>query len=503
MKIIRPLTIAATGEFTRASTGTFVDFAGKVRTASVNTPRFNFDEKNLAFGPVLLVEPAATNILLQSEAFDNAVWNKSNVNVVAGFSAPDTNNTANLIAVSTNDGRVYQSVGVSGAGTYTFSVWLRAANATTLGLSITTSTFSTLATTNITVDSTWKRYSVTASANNNTTVFTVIGGGNTFTSGEAVYAWGAQLELNQITSYIPTVATPVTRSAETNTTYLVSNVPENDAPVYNAATTYALNDKVLYNHRVYQSAQAANLGNTPPNATFWVDTGSSNRWKMFDQSITSQTQQEDNVIVAISPNSRLDSLVGLNINAYSITVNVVDPTYGNVYNRTLILTSTVGIDNWYSYFYEPIDTINDFILNDLSITYPSATITVCFNGSNVGVGGLISGLSKDIGITEWGAKVGIIDYSLKTRNAFGDYIVTLRNFSKRADFSVQVPTSNVSAVQNLLASYRGTPIVFLGNNAGAAQQFSATIIYGFYKDFSIDISYPSFCACSIQVEGLT
>jgi hypothetical protein len=32
--------------------------------------------------------------------------------------------------------------------------------------------------------------------------------------------------------------------------------------------------------------------------------------------------------------------------------------------------------------------------------------------------------------------------------------------------------------------------------------YASMIVYGFYKDFSIVLSYPSFSICEIEVEGL-
>jgi hypothetical protein len=57
----------------------------------------------------------------------------------------------------------------------------------------------------------------------------------------------------------------------------------------------------------------------------------------------------------------------------------------------------------------------------------------------------------------------------------------------------------VDDLQRTLAGYRATPVVWVGTDAG----FSSMIIYGFFKNFTISITYPNNSTCSIEVEGLS
>jgi len=58
----------------------------------------------------------------------------------------------------------------------------------------------------------------------------------------------------------------------------------------------------------------------------------------------------------------------------------------------------------------------------------------------------------------------------------------------------------LNAVQRILAEIRAVPSVFIGSEA---TDYSPLIVYGFYRDFSIDIAYPTKSFCRIEVEGLT
>lgn len=73
--------------FTRSTIGTYVDRYGVVQTAAIDEPRFEKEG--------LLIEPAATNLVLRSEEFDNGVWSLSDATLVANAgTAPDGNLTA-------------------------------------------------------------------------------------------------------------------------------------------------------------------------------------------------------------------------------------------------------------------------------------------------------------------------------------------------------------------------------------------------------------------------
>lgn len=70
--------------FTRASSGTYFDSAGVMQTATTNTPRFNYEYNGTSWvAKGLLIEPAATNLLLRSREFDSASWTKVDTTITA------------------------------------------------------------------------------------------------------------------------------------------------------------------------------------------------------------------------------------------------------------------------------------------------------------------------------------------------------------------------------------------------------------------------------------
>ena len=283
-----------------------------------------------------------------------------------------------------------------------------------------------------------------------------------------------------------------------------SNIAETDYAAWAVGTTYALAERVIVVgtniHKIYESLQAGNLGHDPATSpAWWIEVSNTNRWKMFDQSVQLQSSNPTTIDVSIKPTQRVDSVALLNISAYSVQIKMTDATDGLVYNTTTILASDSGINNWYSYFYEPVVRMTDFVANDLP-PYSNATIEVILTetGGTAYCGGFMVGLQQFLGNTQYGAKVGIQDYSVKTIDAYGNYTVLQRAYKKTATFNLQLYTSLVDQVMAVLTPLRATPIIYYG-----ADGFDATVIYGFYKDLAVTIAYPEISTCTLEIEGLT
>jgi hypothetical protein len=280
-----------------------------------------------------------------------------------------------------------------------------------------------------------------------------------------------------------------------------SNVPETDAPLWTAGT-YTQGQLRIYEHRVYEVIAASTTDRPdigaeaePPT---WLDLGATNRFKMFDDIINTQTVNPLEIDVDITPNTVVNGAAFFGLFGNSITVTITDPVDGEVYQQTRSLQDNTLIVDWYPYFFEDIAFLSDMVFLDFP-SYGSATINVVVDGGadEAKVGEAIIGKQRDLGVTNFGTNVSIIDYSIKDTDDFGNTVITTRPFSKRADYDVTVNTNAVSAVQKALADIRTTATVFIGD-----ENRPETVVYGFYKQFNIVLSTPSISDCSIEIEGL-
>ena len=217
----------------RATTAMRVNSDGLIESVAANVPRLDYTNGSC---PSILVEPQRTNLALRSEEFDNASWTKPNVTVTPNaIIAPDGNLTADLITATATNGYLYPantSIFSSAGGTSrAYSVFLKAGTATsvrliiatasvsqnfssTFNLSLGTATADT-ANTNVFIENygnDWYRCTISATIASATYSELQLG---RVANGLNFYAWGAQLEVgSNATSYIPTVASAVTRNAD-------------------------------------------------------------------------------------------------------------------------------------------------------------------------------------------------------------------------------------------------------------------------------------------------
>ena len=296
----------------------------------------------------------------------------------------------------------------------------------------------------------------------------------------------------------------------------VSNITENDYAAYSGATTYALGDRVISTatHRIYESLQSANTNNALPVSPetiteWWQDIGATNRWKMFDGVVESQSSNADSIQVVMTP-GRIDSLALLNIDAqnYRITLDAEPGSPSNrVYDSgTVLLEDMQTVGDWYEYFFEPLPIRkSDVVLTDIP-PYTDGILTVTLSAplATVKIGLLVVGLNRAIGDTQWKPNVGIVDYSLKTTDSFGNTSVTERTFTKRMTVDVIVQNHLIDYIIRVLSDYRATAVVWVGDHDPEDDRavFTSMIIFGFFKSFDVVIDSPAGSICAIEIEGL-
>ena len=120
---------------------------------------------------------------------------------------------------------------------------------------------------------------------------------------------------------------------------------------------------------------------------------------------------------------------------------------------------------------------------------------------DVSLGEFIFGSLTDLGQVQYGLTAGIVDYSRKDTDEFGNVSLVERPFSKRLSCEFFVDNFRINRVQQLLISLRAKPSVWVATDNPTFEE--AAIIYGFYRDFSLKIAYPNHSIYSIEIEGLT
>jgi len=263
---------SAASAYTPTTTQPIINYIPVLETAASGVARF---DHNPVTGESLglLIEEQRINLLTYSEQFDNAAWTKVNSSITANaIVAPDGTLTGDKLVEDTTASANHvvrpTTVSVTSGTTYTYSIFVKAGERTQfqIGFGTENSAFaaanvqftltglgtSTVITGSPTfsiapVGNGWYRCTATATATATASAFIrnyLVSGTNLYTGDgySGLYIWGAQLEAGAFaTSYIPTVASQVTRATDTPTitgTNFSSWYNNAQGTLYSEASTY-------------------------------------------------------------------------------------------------------------------------------------------------------------------------------------------------------------------------------------------------------------------------
>lgn len=294
----------------------------------------------------------------------------------------------------------------------------------------------------------------------------------------------------------------------TDAMFVSSTIPETDYPEWNAATSYTVGQRVMRAvsgvHRNFENLIAGVNATLPELATTgatprWLDLGATNRWAMFDSKIGTVSSVTMDLTQVLTPGS-ISGLAALGLTGRTLQVQVKDVTGGTVvYDKTVSLDGTL-ITSFYDWFFEDYQQLSDVTLTDLPSQYYNPEVTFKILGSStVGCGTYTLGKTYTLGQSQYGATVGIISYSVKQADVFGNITVVKRQNSKRNNLKLMTDKTLFNRTYKLLADLDSVPCIYIG---AEALGYEPLIVYGFWKDFSIDVSYPTMNLTNIEIEGL-
>jgi hypothetical protein len=291
-----------------------------------------------------------------------------------------------------------------------------------------------------------------------------------------------------------------------NFTLISSNVPDTAYPAWDSATAYSVGAIVSYtNHGEYQALSAntnkdiglaVNIYDAVKNPSgCWKFLGTTNRWKMFDQFLNTQTTNASTITATVSVYDAQSIFVG-NVNADSVQVQIKDNSTSSIIEDVTYSLLDEPTD-WLSYFYSDISYVKSSIIHErTTLTRDVSVIVTATSSVTAAIGIFLAGSTYSIGLTQWNFKTSALDYSVvATDTSSGATYLQQGNYAKLWDGQMFIDTDWSNSVYATLINIRGTPVVFYDKP-------DTTLIYGFIKTFEMTISGTVETRVDLKLQGL-
>ena len=194
-----------------------------------------------------------------------------------------------------------------------------------------------------------------------------------------------------------------------------SSVAEDDAPAWVSGTTYPLGTRVIRAtvHKVFERL-GAGAGTVAPELDpgSWLDVGPTKKWAPFDNVVGTLATGASPLNYTLRTGFT-DSLALFELSGRYVDVVMKDATGGTVVYQKRIDLEVTDIETIFDWFFTELDLRTDIVITDLPGQYASAelSVTLTTTSGNASVGVMKPGIITDLGETQYGASVGIDDYS--------------------------------------------------------------------------------------------
>lgn len=279
--------------------------------------------------------------------------------------------------------------------------------------------------------------------------------------------------------------------------------PDTGETTWNAATAYTVGQEAIRPtlHKTYRRKVAGTTATAPEaDGTNWLEIGATNRWKQFDQKVGSRTTSSDNITTVLEMGS-IEGLALLDLQGGTVFATLrASPGGAVAWTRSQNLDDT-PVQSVYDWMYGEYRQLRNIIWTDLPGQFPSGelTVTVEATASGAAIGALVAGRVHTIGLTEYGAGSGLLNWGKVIDDGFGNREWSEGGYANRVTLPLVMETADMSRVKRLLTSVRSTPSVYV---ASSRARYDTLNCYGVYRDLYITVPHSGWVTCNLEIDGL-
>lgn len=242
-----------------------------------------------------------------------------------------------------------------------------------------------------------------------------------------------------------------------------STIAETDYAAYDNAHTYALGDRCIAAHRIFESQIAANIGHPPTDPinqfgtiVYWLDVGPTNRWAMFDGEVSSQSTATTSMTVVLKPGP-FNAIYIDGMDAANLSITVKNSPGGTViFTFNGALQGSVPT-NYYDWYFMPFAPLRVKLLTGIA-AYNNMELTATISGtvgSTVKCGVLAVGLLQVLGQTQQGAKAKPKNYGYVKIDDYGRAVIKKGKAATDVTASAKIDSYEARNVQAILEQVIG------------------------------------------------
>lgn len=301
-----------------------------------------------------------------------------------------------------------------------------------------------------------------------------------------------------------TIAIPATI---TDANILANSVVEADYPEWDPDEVYPLGWFVMVTdvdiHKVFRSVVADNLGHNPleeadiNNPVYWSFVGATNKYKMFDDYISTQTVATGSISFTLSGMGQVNTFALFGLTGETITLEIRDDDGTFISSETRDLISYSSFGSFYDWLFTPFLTAGFVVFENIP-PYFNARFTVTVSGAGqVGIGAVLPAYGYQFGSLTRESSVDQKDYSLKTELTPGVFVFEKGPTVILGEMEFYFIESKFDLLNNLIKQRAGVPTLVIGNS-----QYETLTQYGVIQGAPNSLDAATEGRCRFKVESL-
>ena len=281
---------------------------------------------------------------------------------------------------------------------------------------------------------------------------------------------------------------------------------------WDASTSYDINISVVHKNHIYRNIVHDNVGVDPSlNTGKWLLFGVDNPYAAIDLHSGTATVMDDGLTeIELTFNAEnFNHLVFGRIMGDTLTVEERD-IHGTLLDTRHhdVIAPRVNAIDWYTYYYAGLPNVaNPITPVDLFVSFinprtHTITVHLTHNTLNVAsIGSMVGGNALDIGKTEYGVNVSLIDYSKKETDEYGITTLTRRKSREFMTLDVVTPAKQIQYAKRVVKNALGTALMFIAD-PDKDSKFENLIMLGYIDEWTTYLNNGIIARTTIRMEEI-